>query len=65
MFLVRFDFLKPTVGFGLDIEDTNIFFNLINKHTQLMNGGVSWRGAREIDALSLQVCVEALTKLKC
>ena len=29
-----------------------------------MNGGVTWRGARENDALSLQVCVEALTNLE-
>lgn len=33
MYLVWFDWPKPTVGLGFDIEDTNIFFNLINKDT--------------------------------
>ena len=56
MFSLRFDFLNLTVGLGLDIEDIDIFFNLITKDTQLMNDGVSWRDARENDALSLQVC---------
>jgi len=37
--LVRFDFRKPIVGLGLDIEDNDISFNLINKDTQLMNDG--------------------------
>jgi hypothetical protein len=37
--LVRFDFQKPIVGLGLDIEDNDISFNLINKDTQLMNDG--------------------------
>lgn len=64
MSLVRFDFQKLIVGLDLDIEDIiDIFFNLLNKDTQLMNGGVPWRGGQEKNALSLQVFVEALTKL--
>lgn len=53
-------FLKPTVGLGLDIEDTDISFKLIDKDTKLMNDGVYWRGARDKDTLSLKVFIEAL-----
>ena len=49
---MRFDFQKLIVGLDLDIEDTNISFNLINKDIHLMNGGVPWRGTRGKDALS-------------
>lgn len=33
MSLVRFNFRRSIVGLGLDIEDIELFFNLINKDT--------------------------------
>ena len=59
---MRFDFQKTTVASVLDIKDTDIFFNLTKIDTQLMNGGVPWRGGSEKDALSMQVFIESLTK---
>lgn len=46
----------------INIEATNVFFNLITVDTQLMNKGVPWRGSKENDSTSFQVFIEILTK---
>jgi len=58
---VQFDFQESSVSLGLDIENTNISFKLIDKDIVLMNDGVPWRCAREKKALSLQVFIKSLT----
>lgn len=60
--LVRFNFRTPYVDLGLDIEGIDIFINMAIKDSQLLNGGVPWRGAKEKDALSLQMFVESIGK---
>lgn len=62
MFAVRFNFQKPNDTSTLDIEGTNIFFNLTRVGNLLMNGTVPWRGGRERDPLSMQAFIKALTK---
>lgn len=38
----------------VDVEATNIFFDLTNSHTQLMNTNVPWRDGRVKDSKSLK-----------
>lgn len=45
---------------ALDIENIDIIFKLNKSCTQLMIGGVPWRGGRVNDSISMQMFIEAL-----
>lgn len=57
-----FCFPKTIGKLEVDVEATNIFFNLTMCVT-LINRGVPWRGGQEKDPKSMQVLIEALTTL--
>ena len=46
----------------LDIGAADIFFNVTNSHTCLVNNTILWRGDQEKDLNLLQVFIKALTK---
>lgn len=46
---------------GIDLEEDDLLHNFTTAKTQLMNGKIPWRGAREKDPRFLQILVEAST----
>lgn len=56
--MTLFAFQKYNDILELELEDTNIFFNLTILVVQLMNGDVTWRGAHEKYPISMQILLE-------
>jgi hypothetical protein len=46
---------------GIDLENDDLLINPVTKDTQLMQGAIPWRGAREKDSLFLQMFIESTT----
>lgn len=46
---------------GIDLEEDDLLHNFTTAKTQLMNGTIPWRGAREKDPRFIQILVEAST----
>jgi hypothetical protein len=46
---------------GIDVAVDAVFFNLVTKDSQLMNGSTPWRGGREKDPILLQLLIESTT----
>lgn len=44
---------------GIDLEADDLLHNFTTSKTQLMNGSIPWRGAREKDPCLLQILIEA------
>jgi hypothetical protein len=47
--------------YEVNVEALDVYFNLKLVSTQLINGEVPWRGGREKDFKSMQICIEAST----
>jgi hypothetical protein len=43
---------------GIDLENDDFLINPVTKDTQLMQGAIPWRGAREKDPLFFQMFIE-------
>ncbi len=48
---------------GIDLEADDLLHNFTTSKSQLMNGSIPWRGAREKDPRFLQVLIEASSNL--
>lgn len=46
---------------GIDLVEDDLLHNFTTPMTQLMNGTIPWRGAREKDPRFVQILVEAVT----
>jgi len=46
---------------GIDLEEDDLLHNFTTASSQLLNGDVPWRGAREKDPKLLQIILEAAT----
>lgn len=44
---------------GIDLEADDLLHNFTTSKSQLMNGSIPWKGAREKDPRFLQVLIEA------
>ncbi len=47
---------------GTNLEEVDLLHNFTSLQTQLMNGAIPWRGAREKDPLFVQLLIEAFSK---
>jgi hypothetical protein len=47
---------------GINLEEIDLLHNFTSLQTQLMNGVLPWRGAREKDPLFVQLLIEAFSK---
>jgi len=46
---------------GIDLEEDDLLHNFTTASSQLLNGDIPWRGAREKDPKLLQILLEAST----
>jgi hypothetical protein len=60
----QFVFNKVDGLSSIEVGALDIFFNCTTSKIQLMHKNIPWRGAREKDPNSLQIFIEALTKLR-
>jgi len=50
-----------TRNVGIDLEEDDLLHNFTTSSSQLMNGDIPWRGAREKDPKLLQILLEVST----
>ena len=58
----RFQECKALTDSSVDFLSDDVVHNFTTSDTQLMNGDVPWRGAREKDPALLRLLIEATTK---
>jgi hypothetical protein len=46
---------------GIDLDNDDLLINPVTKDTQLMQGAIPWKGAREKETLFFQILIESTT----